>query len=177
MVKLWQEVGGIKNRNAKINATRRRNLKKLCTDCIIYIQWLGNLLWVMFKQWKDHPTRSLSKIISQINLYISTVFLIRYFNNYVRSTGQCLEIFCFRFFSWIIFPQAPENKIRVISNFFQKFAESQCAAPVPKTLVANLPPVSTTICRLCQLHRWKNQFNPWPFWVVLRKILQWFFSE
>ncbi len=31
--------------------------------------------------------------------------------------GQCHEIFCFRFFSWITFPQAPKNNIRVISNF------------------------------------------------------------
>ncbi len=33
--------------------------------------------------------------------------------------GQCHGIFCFRFFSWIIFPQAPENNIRVVSNFFK----------------------------------------------------------
>ncbi len=32
--------------------------------------------------------------------------------------GQCHEIFCFRFFSWIIFPQVPEKNIRVISIFF-----------------------------------------------------------
>ncbi len=32
--------------------------------------------------------------------------------------GQCHEIFCFRFFSWIIFPQAPEMDVRVISKFF-----------------------------------------------------------
>ncbi len=32
--------------------------------------------------------------------------------------GQCHEIFCFRFFSWIAFPQAPDNNSRVISNFF-----------------------------------------------------------
>ncbi len=33
--------------------------------------------------------------------------------------GQCHEIFCFRFFSWITFPQAPDNNIRIISNFFE----------------------------------------------------------
>jgi hypothetical protein len=37
--------------------------------------------------------------------------------------GQCHEIFCFRFFSRIIFPQARENNVRVILNFFRKFAE------------------------------------------------------
>jgi len=30
--------------------------------------------------------------------------------------GQCHKIFFFRFFLWIILPQAPENIIRVISN-------------------------------------------------------------
>ncbi len=33
--------------------------------------------------------------------------------------GQCHEICCFGFFSWITLPQAPENNIRVISNFFE----------------------------------------------------------
>ncbi len=33
--------------------------------------------------------------------------------------GQCREIFCVRFFSWITFPQARDNNIRIISNFFE----------------------------------------------------------
>ncbi len=33
--------------------------------------------------------------------------------------GQCHEIFCFWFFSWISFPQAPEYTIRAVSNFFE----------------------------------------------------------
>ncbi len=37
----------------------------------------------------------------------------------LRLNGQCHEIFCFRFFSWITFPQAPYNNIRIISNFFE----------------------------------------------------------
>ncbi len=37
--------------------------------------------------------------------------------------GQCHEIFYFWFFSWISFSQAPENTIRAVSNFFEKFAE------------------------------------------------------
>ncbi len=36
-----------------------------------------------------------------------------------RLKRQCQEISCFRFFSWIIFPQAPENNIRIISNVFE----------------------------------------------------------
>ncbi len=31
-------------------------------------------------------------------------------------TDMCHEIFGFRFFSWIVFPQAPENSIRIISQ-------------------------------------------------------------
>ncbi len=33
--------------------------------------------------------------------------------------GQCHEIFCRKFFLRIIFPQAPDYNIRVISNFFE----------------------------------------------------------
>jgi hypothetical protein len=37
--------------------------------------------------------------------------------------GQCHEIFCFRFFFMNHLPPAPKNNIRIISNFFQKFAK------------------------------------------------------
>ncbi len=82
------------------------------------------------------------------------------------------EIFCFRFFSWYIFPQAPENNIRVILIFW-KFVEIFASAPLASATpaanfitatagvvntappvanlllvstipAANLPPVSTT---------------------------------
>ncbi len=58
---------------------------------------------------------------------------------YLCLKGQCKEVFCFMFFPWIIFPQAPANNIRVISNFFYKFSEiiaSQGAPPVSTTPVA-----------------------------------------
>ncbi len=61
--------------------------------------------------------------------------------------GQCHEIFCLWFFSWISFPQAPEYTIRAVSNFLRKFAEifaAQGWPPVSTTPVANLPLVSTT---------------------------------
>ena len=84
--------------------------------------------------------------------------------------GQCHEIF-----SWITFPQAPENNIRIISIFFWKFAEifaSQGAPPVSTSPAANLPPVPLVlltpvqichrcqpyrrqICRRCQWRRWQ----------------------
>ncbi len=50
----------------------------------------------------------------------------------ISLKGQCHEIICSGFFSWIIIPQAPENNIRVIKKF-SKFAEvfaSQGAPPV-----------------------------------------------
>jgi hypothetical protein len=54
--------------------------------------------------------------------------------------GQCHEIFCFRFFSRLIFHQAPENNIRVILNYFRKFSEifaCQSAPPISTTPVAS----------------------------------------
>ncbi len=33
--------------------------------------------------------------------------------------GQCHEIFCFWFFSWISFPPAPDYPITTVSNFFE----------------------------------------------------------
>ncbi len=90
------------------------------------------------------------------------------------SKGTVSQDFCFRFFSWINFPQAPENNIRVILNFFQKFAEifASQGAPLPLVLLtpvanlsqvstipaANLPPVSMTLvanCHQYQWHRWQ----------------------
>ncbi len=72
--------------------------------------------------------------------------------------NQCHEIFRFRFFSWIIYPQAPENNIRVISNFCRKFQEiftSKGAPLVSTTKAANLPPVS------------------WHQWQIMETILDW----
>ncbi len=41
----------------------------------------------------------------------------RYCRSFLK--GQCHKIFCFSFFPCIIFPQAPENNFRVISNFLK----------------------------------------------------------
>ncbi len=87
--------------------------------------------------------------------------------------GQCREIFCFWFFSWISFPQAPEYPIRTVLNFFEnsrRYSQikvchryqrhrRQILPPVSLVIpVANLPPVSTTPavnCRRYQRHRWQ----------------------
>ncbi len=60
--------------------------------------------------------------------------------------GQCHEIFCFWFFSWISFPPPKVFHLDRF-EFFRKFAEifaSQGAPPISMTPVANLPPLSTT---------------------------------
>ncbi len=54
--------------------------------------------------------------------------------------GQCHEIFCFRFFSLITFPQAPKNDIRVISNFFENSRRYS----------------QVKVHHRCQRHRWQN---------------------
>jgi hypothetical protein len=41
------------------------------------------------------------------------------FSKIDRLKEQCHEIFCFMFFSWIMFPQAPKNSIRVYLNFVE----------------------------------------------------------
>jgi len=47
----------------------------------------------------------------------SRVFLIHSQSfHFFHLKGQCHKIFCFRFFSWITFPQAPDNNIRIISS-------------------------------------------------------------
>ncbi len=51
--------------------------------------------------------------------------------------GQCHEIFCFWFFSWISFPPAPKYSIKTVSNFFAEIFTAQGLPPVSTTPVAN----------------------------------------
>ncbi len=70
--------------------------------------------------------------------------------------GQCHEIFCFRFFSWITFPQAPDNNTRVISNFSKiqgDIRKSMCTTGVNDT-GGKLPPVSMS--RVAKCHRYQR---------------------
>jgi len=52
-----------------------------------------------------------------ISFLFSSVIPLMDLEYYLK--GQCHEIFCFWFFSWISFPQAPEYTIRAVSNFFE----------------------------------------------------------
>ncbi len=89
--------------------------------------------------------------------------------------GQCHEIFNFRFFSWISFPQAPEYPIRAISNFFQNSRKYSQLKVHPLTLVANLQPVSLILVAVGQGYRWHwcqicncFFFNPQILWLNLQ---------
>ncbi len=53
--------------------------------------------------------------------------------------GQCHEIFCFWFFSWISFPQASDYTIRVVSNFSENSRRYS----------------QLKVCHRCQRHRWQ----------------------
>ncbi len=64
--------------------------------------------------------------------------------------GQCHEIFCFRFFSWITFPQAPDNNIRIISNFFEN-SRRYSQVKVHHRCQQH----RWQICHRCQWHRWQ----------------------
>ncbi len=77
--------------------------------------------------------------------------------------GQCQEIFCFRFFSWINFTQASENNIRGILIFLKicgdicKSRRTTSTAGVIDT-VANLQPVSMKRVKFAtryQRQRWQ----------------------
>ncbi len=53
--------------------------------------------------------------------------------------GQCHEIFGSGLFSWIIYPQVPENNIRVISNFskiHEDIRKSRCPIGINDTAIA-----------------------------------------
>jgi hypothetical protein len=62
------------------------------------------------------------------------------YNNTVRLIlkGQCHEIFCFWFFSWIIFSRASDYNIRAVSNCFQNSRRYS----------------QLKVCHRCQRHRW-----------------------
>jgi hypothetical protein len=81
---------------------------------------------------------------------------------------QCHKIFCFRFFSCIIFPQAPENNIGIISNFvsiLRDVRKSRCTTGINDTggkfaavvnytggkLAAGIHNIG---CKFCHRYRW-----------------------
>ncbi len=157
----WHNMFRIGRRIIKIFTFRRRQGKKRYLSGISFIIiscCLNRIKWVIY----------FTIILVMSTLIYTFVYLFGEFEalspifyshkncnagtNTDTLKGQCHEIFCFRFFSWITFPQAPDNNIRIISNFLRKFAEifaSQGAPPVANCRryqppAANFPPVSTT---------------------------------
>ncbi len=76
--------------------------------------------------------------------------------------GQCHEIFCFWFFSWISFPQAPEYTIRAVSIFFEnsrRYSQLNVDHRCQRHRWQNCHRCQwyrRQICRLCQRHRWQT---------------------
>ncbi len=72
-----------------------------------------------------NPTYLILWSIYVSSIHVSLVFLfmrlsVIFFSLSIKYLkGQCHEIFCFRFFSWISFPQAPDYTIRAVLNFFE----------------------------------------------------------
>ncbi len=65
--------------------------------------------------------------------------------------GQCHEIFCFWFFSWISFPPAPEYPIRTVLNFFEN-SRRYSQVKVHHRYQRHW----WQICQRCQRHRRQN---------------------
>ncbi len=84
---------------------------------------MPQLLWVLFS------FRKCSK------LYIGQIL----FKDCLK--GQCHEIFCFWFFSWISFPPAPEYSIKTVSKFFEN---SQRYSQLK-------------VCHRCRWHQWQME--------------------
>ncbi len=68
----------------------------------------------------------------------------------VGLKGECREIFCFWFFSWIIFPHASDNSIRVILNFLEN---SRRYLQVKVHHRYQWHP--RQVCHRCQRHLWQ----------------------
>ncbi len=74
--------------------------------------------------------------------------------------GQCHKIFCFRIFSWIIFPQAPENNTTVILNCLNSCRDihkSRCTSGV--NYIGG---------KFCHRYRWC-----WYWWQIMGTISDW----
>ncbi len=72
-------------------------------------------------------------------------------NSWPSLKGQCHEIFCSWFFSWISFPTATEYPIRTVSNFFER-SRRYSQVKVHHRYQWH----RWQICHRCQRHRWQN---------------------
>ncbi len=90
--------------------------------------------------------RHINKRLSSVFWAIPAVFCLK---------GQCHEIFCFWFFSSITFPQAPDNNVRIISNFFENSRRYS----------------QVKVHHRCQRHRWQICHRwQWHRWQIAAGI-------
>jgi hypothetical protein len=94
--------------------------------------------------WLDNHALILKSNCEKIYLGKNPVFCIP------SLKGQCHEIFCFWFFSWSSFPQAPEYTIRAVSNIFEN-SRRYSQLKVDHRYQRH----RQQICRRCQRHRWQ----------------------
>ncbi len=95
---------------------------------------LYSYLWLL--SWCNTVT-TLNRILKSKNLAKYHKFR----SNFLFLKGQCHEIFCFWFFSWISFPPAPEYSIKTVSNFFENSRRYS----------------QLKVCHRCQRHRWQME--------------------
>ncbi len=95
-----------------------------------YILFFSDLSWLLMvwnislkvKKHNRIPSLKISAHVIIIILCFPLITLIKISSLFARHfnlKGQCHEIFCFWFFSWISFPPAPEYPIRTVFNFFE----------------------------------------------------------
>ncbi len=100
--------------------------------CIWALSSTGNTCIQQIYVYSVHRIHSPSWNSSPLNTSVFFIIIFLFFCNLqwffdlfflieppLLLKGQCHEIFCFWFFSWISFPQAPEYTIRAVSNFFE----------------------------------------------------------
>ncbi len=88
-------------------------------------KYLGQIKYDFQKSRVTRPAKKTFKKISCWCTSLNTINIcgILYNTPYKHNSfkGTVSEDFCFWFFSWISFPQAPDYTIRAVSNFLRKF--------------------------------------------------------
>jgi hypothetical protein len=86
----------------------------------------------LLKQMKAEKTPQLKKYIC-LPLLLSPdrdEELLKLTEHRCSLKGECHEIFCLKFVSWIIFPQAPDFPSSEISKFCKSIHNSRCTTGV-----------------------------------------------
>ncbi len=121
----------LRNNHKKLVDFRYADLHTLGICLFAISEWAKELADYYFADWnKTFPSLTLqffSNYFGRFFWTFSTICIANMlFQKFTMTVllkhslkGQCHEIFCFWFFSWISFPPAPEYPIRTVSNFFK----------------------------------------------------------